>query len=63
MIEFAFNHLQADFVIAVADQENTPSHKVMQQLGMSYRGVETHYDVPLTTYIKRRIHATTSGAT
>lgn len=31
VIEFAFNHLQADFVIAVADQENTPSHKVMQR--------------------------------
>lgn len=53
-IQFAFDQLNADFVLAVADQENTASHSVMQRLGMSYRGIETHYDDQLTTYVKYR---------
>ena len=53
-LQFAFGHLHADLVLAVADQKNTASHNVMRRLGMSYRGIETHYDLPLTTYVKHR---------
>lgn len=53
-MDFAFDQLKADLVLAVADQDNPASHKVMQRLGMTYRGIETHYDLPLTTYIKHR---------
>ncbi len=53
-MDFAFDHLGAEYVIAVADQENTSSHKVMQRLGMTYRGIEPHYDAQLTTYVRYR---------
>jgi len=53
-IQFAFEHLGADLVLAIADQKNTASHNVIRWLGMSYRGIETHYDLPLTTYEKYR---------
>lgn len=48
-MQFAFDHLKADLVLAVADRENIASHKVMQRLGMTLRGTETHYGVPMTT--------------
>lgn len=51
-MDFAFDCIGTSLVLAVADQENTASHRVMQRLGMTYRGVETHYDQPLTTYVK-----------
>ena len=60
-MNFAFETLKADLVLAVADQDNPASHKVMQRLGMTFRGIETHYDLPLTTYVKHRNgRATTS---
>ncbi|MEP5760687.1 MAG: GNAT family N-acetyltransferase [Litoreibacter sp.] len=59
-MRFAFDQLNADLVLAVADQENIASHKVMQRIGMTYRGIETHYDEPLTTYVKHRAPIDTS---
>ncbi|WP_166417797.1 GNAT family N-acetyltransferase [Cochlodiniinecator piscidefendens] len=53
-MDFAFESLDAEYVIAVADQRNIASHKVMQRLGMTYRGIETHYDEYLTTYVRYR---------
>jgi RimJ/RimL family protein N-acetyltransferase len=50
-IDFAFGNLGADHVVSVADPRNIASHKVMIRLGMTYRGIETHYDVPCTTYV------------
>jgi RimJ/RimL family protein N-acetyltransferase len=37
-------------LLAVADPANTASTAVMRRLGMQYRGVETHYNVPCATY-------------
>lgn len=53
-MDFAFDGLGAEYVLAVADQKNAASHKVMQRLGMTYRGVELHYDAQLTTYVRYR---------
>jgi RimJ/RimL family protein N-acetyltransferase len=51
-INFAFDGVRTSLVLAVANQENKASHRVMQRLGMTYRGIETHYGLPLTTYAK-----------
>lgn len=48
---YAFDVIGVGHVVAVADPANTASHKVMQRVGMTYRGIETHYDEPCTTYV------------
>jgi len=48
---FAFDVIGADYVVASAHQDNIASHKVMQRIGMQYRGLEPHYDNICTTYI------------
>ena len=48
---YAFNVIGVDHVIAVADQENTASHRVMARVGMQFRGIETHYDAQCATYV------------
>ena len=53
-MDFGFERLGVDYLCAVADLDNTPSQKVMQRLGMSYVGVQTHYDVPCVVYEKHR---------
>jgi RimJ/RimL family protein N-acetyltransferase len=53
-LRFAFENLAADCVLAVADPENIASHRVMQRLGMTYRGLEDHYAAQLTTYVRYR---------
>lgn len=55
VMNFAFDRLRVDFVVALAVQENTPSLKVMQRLGMSYHGIETYYDIPHIAYMKKRV--------
>lgn len=47
---FAFEHIGVDHVVAVADPKNINSHRVMQRVGMTFRGIETHYDQDCTTY-------------
>lgn len=48
---FAFDVVGADHVIAMALPENQASLRVMQRVGMQYRGIETHYDHSCTTYV------------
>ena len=48
---YAFDVVGADHVIAVADQRNINSHRVMERIGMTYRGIERHYDADCTTYV------------
>ena len=48
---FAFDHIGVDHVVAVAHPDNINSHKVMQRIGMRYRGIEMHYDMDCTTYV------------
>ena len=56
---FAFDAIGVDHVVAVAAPKNVASHKVMQRVGMTYRGIETHYNEPCTTYVLHKSdHAT-----
>lgn len=49
--DYAFDIIGVDHVVAVAHPDNLASHRVMQRVGMTYRGIETHYDMPCTTYV------------
>ncbi|MES2102404.1 MAG: GNAT family N-acetyltransferase [Pseudomonadota bacterium] len=50
MAAFAFETLGADLLCAVCDQKNSASAKVMQHLGMHYRGVEKWYEMDTAVY-------------
>ncbi|MGJ8621319.1 MAG: GNAT family N-acetyltransferase [Yoonia sp.] len=52
--EYAFDIIGAGHVIAVAHPDNIASHRVMERIGMRFRGSETHYDQPCTTYVLQR---------
>ena len=56
---YAFDTVGADHVIAVANPANVASHRVMERIGMTLRGIETHYDEPCTTYVLHN-HALTT---
>ncbi|WP_282610415.1 GNAT family N-acetyltransferase [Pelagibius sp. Alg239-R121] len=49
-IDFAFEHLGVDYLVAVAHPDNKASHRVMERLGMTYVGIEEHYDAPCVVY-------------
>lgn len=50
IIDFAVKQTGTDYLVAVAHTENIPSQRVMQRLGMSYKGIEEHYDMPCVVY-------------
>lgn len=50
IIDFAAERVGATYLVAVADPENIPSQRVMQRLGMKYKAIEVHYDVPCVVY-------------
>ncbi len=47
---YAFDKICVDQVIAVAHQRNIASHRVMERIGMRFRGIEMHYNEPCKTY-------------
>jgi RimJ/RimL family protein N-acetyltransferase len=50
MAAFAFGELDSPDLTAVCHPENAASEKVMQRLGMTYRGLEKWYDMDTRTY-------------
>ncbi len=50
MGSFAFDQLKIPVLTAVAVPENTASRRVMERLGMRFRGIEHWYDMDLATY-------------
>ena len=50
MLEFAFSTLNAPLLYAVCHTENPASAKVMERLGMQYRGIERWYDMDTLAY-------------
>jgi RimJ/RimL family protein N-acetyltransferase len=50
MAGFAFGPLQAAELLAVRDPDNLGSGRVMDGLGMVYRGLERWYGLPLATH-------------
>ena len=47
---FAFDRLAIPALLAVAVPENTASCRVMERLGMRFRGIEPWYEMELATY-------------
>jgi RimJ/RimL family protein N-acetyltransferase len=47
---FAFDRLGIELLLAVAMPENAASLRVMERLGMCYRGIERWYDMDVATY-------------
>ncbi|WP_020654181.1 GNAT family N-acetyltransferase [Massilia niastensis] len=50
MARFAFEDLEAPLLCAICDPDNAPSARVMQKLGMRYRGEETWHARPVSVY-------------
>jgi RimJ/RimL family protein N-acetyltransferase len=50
MAGFAFDRLAIPILLAVAMPENTASRRVMERLGMRYRGIEPWYGLDVATY-------------
>lgn len=48
--DYAFDVIGVDHVVSVAHPKNVASHRVMQRVGMTFRGIEIHYGEPCTTY-------------
>lgn len=53
-MDFGFHRVGVDYICAVADPKNIASQQVMQRLGMTYVGIQTHYDVPCAYYEKSK---------
>lgn len=62
MTAFAFDTLAAPLIIAVRHPDNIASARVMDRLGMSYRGLETWYGETLATHALSRPDWTKSVA-
>jgi len=54
MANFAFEVLESPQLVAVCHVQNTGSEKMMQRLGMTYRGVERWYNTDTTVYVVTR---------
>ena len=54
MARFAFADLDAPLLCAICDPANTPSRRVMDKLGMMYRGEEVWHGEPAATYALAR---------
>lgn len=49
-LEYGFNELNLDKIVAVADPENIASQNVMKRIGMKYAGIGNFYDSVLVKY-------------
>lgn len=49
-LRYGFERAELPRIVAVTDPENTASRRVMEKLGMRYRGREQHYDQECTVY-------------
>ncbi len=50
VIAFAKQQIGTSYLVAVAVPENHASQRVMQRIGMTYKAIEQHYDVPCVVY-------------
>ena len=49
-LDFGFDVIGEDYLTAVTDPENKASARVMERLGMSNIGIQTHYEMDCVTY-------------
>lgn len=50
ILQFAFRNVGAEQILAVAHPDNLSSRRVMERLGMTCEGIQTHYGKPCITY-------------
>lgn len=50
IVDFAVERVGVTYLVAVAHPDNLASQRVMQRLGMIYKGIEVHYDEPCVVY-------------
>jgi RimJ/RimL family protein N-acetyltransferase len=50
MAAFAFDTLQGELLCAICDPDNRNSSRVMERLGMHYKGLETWHDSTVSVY-------------
>ena len=56
-LEYGFNQLKLEKIVAVARPENTASRRVMEKIGMNYDGIGRFYDRDLAHYsITREVY-------
>lgn len=62
MAAFAFDQFAPTELLAVCDPDNINSRRVMERLGMQYRGLESWYGMTLATYsLSRTQHEAASN--
>lgn len=49
-LEYGFTKTDLEKIYAVAQPENTGSWRIMEKLGMSFEGIETHYGLECKVY-------------
>ncbi|MEP7074873.1 MAG: GNAT family N-acetyltransferase [Acidobacteriota bacterium] len=49
-LEYGFDQSGLERVVAVADEENTGSWRIMQKCGMKFEGIQEHYGMPVVFY-------------
>jgi len=49
-LEYGFKKCALDRIVAVADQENTGSWRIMEKCGMKFEGIQEHYGMPVVFY-------------
>jgi RimJ/RimL family protein N-acetyltransferase len=49
-LEYGFNELQVDRIVAMTMPENIPSRRVLEKLGMGFEGIQRHYGCDVSFY-------------
>ena len=53
-LEYGFDKCGLERIVAVADEENTGSWRIMEKCGMKFEGIQTHYGMPVVFYAVSR---------
>ncbi|HYJ90214.1 MAG TPA: GNAT family N-acetyltransferase [Pyrinomonadaceae bacterium] len=49
-LDYGFNLLGLERIVAIANKENVGSWRIMEKCGMTYQGIEQHYGMPVVCY-------------
>lgn len=62
ILQFAFRKVGVEQILAVAHPDNVSSRKVMERLGMTHEGIQTHYGQPCIVFRIQRSSVVKQGA-
>ena len=54
-VRYGFEHLELDHIIGLIHPGNIPSRRVLEKIGMTFRGRERHFNMDVETFQIRRI--------